>query len=103
VPDTEPLAPGEIARGLAAIRLDIKDLGTKVEARPDWMDVNRIESGLKDRIEAEATIRKLQREAADKAIKALEDWNLWAVRIIVGTILTGILAWIVTAALQTLK
>lgn len=103
MPDTEPLAPGEIARGLTAIRLDIQQLGTKVEQRPDWNDVQRIERGLQDKVDAETKIRELERAIADKAIKALEEWNLWAVRIIIGTILTGVLVWMVTAALQTLK
>jgi hypothetical protein len=103
VPDSEPLAPGEIARGLTAIRLDIQQLGAKVEQRPDWNDVQRIERGLQDKVDAETKIRELERVVADKAIKALEDWNLWAVRIIVGTILTGVLAWMITTAMQSLK
>jgi hypothetical protein len=91
----EPSA-GEIGRNLVLIREDIQKLSTAVEQRPDWNDLKDARANLEALIAAERTIRELQRVVADKAIQGLEDWNRWAVRIIVGAVLLGVIGLVVT-------
>lgn len=89
----------EVWRGVQAIRADIAQLSADVALRPDWQDLKRSEDAIYARIEAEVTVRQLERHTADKAIKALEDWQSWAIRIVLGSIGTGILGWIITQGL----
>lgn len=92
MPPNDEISTGEIGRNLALIRDDIKGLTAAVEQRPDWNDLKDFRMNLEARIEAERTIRELQRVVADKAIQALEEWNQWAVRIVIGAIITAAIA-----------
>ncbi len=96
----DEITAGEVARGLELIRADIKELAAEVRERPDWQDIRRVETGLQLQIANEATARQLERLAADKAIKGLEDWNTWAQRLILGALGTGLVGWIVTQAVS---
>ena len=93
---SEEPTSGEIGRHLVLIREDIQQLSTAVEQRPDWNDLKDARANLETLIGAERTIRELQRVVADKAIQGLEEWNRWAVRIIVGAVLLGIIGLVVT-------
>lgn len=101
MPDSsgEGIGVPEVWRGVQAIRNDIKQLSEQVALRPDWQDLKRSEEAIYHRVEAEVTVRQLERHTADKAIKALEDWNSWAIRIVLGSVGTGILGFIITRAL----
>lgn len=94
------ITAGEVARGLELIRGDIKELAAEVRERPDWADVRRVESGLQLQIAHEAAKRTAAEATATKAIEHLEDWNTWAVRIVLGAMGTGLVGWIVAQALN---
>lgn len=96
------VSAGEVYRGLEAIRGDIRDVKKAVETRPDWEDVKRVERGLEAQVKAEAQARAAERLVADKAIKSLQEWNSWAVRLLLGTAATGIVVWIVDRTLEAL-
>lgn len=77
-PVTEPeVTVGELGRNLTKFEKAVTDaLGTisgKLDDRPDWSDVRGIESNLLDRI------------------KRLEDWQTWAVRLIVSAVVLAAL------------
>lgn len=72
---------GEVSRKLDRLAGDVKGIAETLGDRPTWRDVNRVEAGLK------ASIAEL-----DKRVVKLEDWQTWAIRIILGTIITGIIA-----------
>lgn len=65
---------GEVSRKLDDLTEDVRILGTKVEDRPSWRDIQRVETGL---------VRRVQE---------LEDWKTWAERLVLGVVLTGIIA-----------
>jgi hypothetical protein len=100
VPDSTPtdITPAEIWRGVRQISADIKELGRQLESRPDKDDLKLMKDGILEQLHAEITIRELERKIADKAIKALEEWNSWAVRIVLGAAGTGITGWIIVEA-----
>lgn len=88
---SEP-STGEISRNLLLIREDLKGLKDSVEQRPDWNDLRDTRGNLEGKITAEARIRELERAVADKAIKALEDWKDWSVKLIVGAVLVAVVS-----------
>lgn len=90
MPTTAEMAPGEVARGLTEVKNALKDLTLEVRKNPDWDDLRRSEDALVQRIHAEEVMRKAERITADKAIKALEDWNKWAVRTVGGLVLAAV-------------
>lgn len=96
-PLTAEMAPGEVARALADVKEALKDngielnnLAAEVRKNPDWEDLRRSEKALEQRIIAEETMRKAERKVADTAIKALQDWNKWAVRTVGGLVLAAV-------------
>lgn len=107
MPETSEISTGEIARGLAAIRgdmkdvrADIKELAAEIKKHPDKEDLQLVEETLRREIAAETATREAERKVADKAIKALEDWNSWALRIVLGAAGTAGITWAVAQALN---
>ena len=84
MPSNEDVTLGEIFRGLGDLRGDVKELTKTIVAKPDWNDLKDTRAALEASIAAEEASRKAERLVADKAIAALEDWNKWAVRIVLG-------------------
>lgn len=110
---SDGMTTGEISRGLEAIREDIKDLSREVRTRPDWNDIRRVENGLIAQVQAERDARiaevsalRAQKDAAHEVLRRsiadLEEWNTYAVRIVLSALGTGVVAWIVSAALPAL-
>lgn len=95
----DQMTVSEVYRVAKSIQASVDRLTEGLEQRPDWTDLKRSEDAIYTRINTEETVRKLERVAADKAIKALEDWNAWAVRLLLGGAATGILGWVATRAL----
>lgn len=96
---TSDVTTGEITRNLQALREEFKegfkDLTSAVEKRPDWEDLQRHGQAVNARIDAETAIRQLERATADKAIKALEDWNKWALRTVGAAVIVSAVGWVV--------
>lgn len=94
-PPVDEITTGELGRRLDAFGTTIQDgfreLSKKIDDRPDWQDVRRIESGLVERITAESEARKVAQGIADRAILALEDGQKWATRLILGAVGLGVI------------
>lgn len=99
MPSSDEITLGEIWRGQELLRGDVKELTKTIVAKPDWNDLKDTRAALESQVAAEAATRKAERAVADKAIAALEDWNKWAVRIVLGAAGTGVVGWGVTAAI----
>jgi len=99
LPSNEEITLGEIWRGQNLLREDVKELTKTIVAKPDWNDLKDTRTALEAKIAAEEATRKAERAVADKAIAALEDWNKWAVRIVLGAAGTGVVGWGVTTAI----
>lgn len=75
--ESEAVTTGELGRRLE--KFESTMTGTldtvlqKLDNRPDWADVRRIETGLTDRL------------------KKLEDWQTWAGRVILGAVILAVL------------
>lgn len=106
----EEVTLGEVYRLLGDVRGDFKALAAKVEERPDWQDVRRIENNLLEKQGAMETAllekianEKATREAAlatsSRAIKALEDWNKWALRTTGGAVIVAVAGWVLAGNL----
>ena len=113
MPQSDGITTGEISRGLEAIREDIKELSRELRTRPDWNDVRRVENGLIASLTAEREARAAQIEAVrenkktehtelKRQIAELEEWNTYAVRIVLGALGTGIVGWLVSSAVGSL-
>lgn len=90
---------GEIHRGQEDLRKDVKELTSAIQQRPDWNDLKDARAAMEAKLAAEAATRTAERDVADKAIAALEDWNKWAVRIVLGAAGTGVVGWILSGGL----
>ena len=105
-PPSDEITTGELGRRLDAfgtgITESLKDLAKKIDDRPDWQDVRRIEAGLVERVLNEKSTREAERLVADKAIKGLEEWNKYAVRSMLGLIAAVGTAWAVAQAVPGL-
>lgn len=95
MPATDEITTGELGRRLDAFGTTLQDgfkeLAKKIDDRPDWQDVRRIEAGINERAHAESEARKVAQGIADRAIKALEDGQRWAVRLIIGAVGLGVI------------
>jgi len=99
MPETSTgITTGELARAVGLIRSDIGELTKALAARPDQEDLKRMEDGLVERIRAAAELQALKNALQDKAIAALEGWQVWALRLggpalvaaVVGVLVNGI-------------
>ena len=81
-----PVAESDVSTGELGRRLDrfektvtdaLGGISSKLDDRPDWVDVRKIEAGLKE------------------SIKRLEDWQAWAVRLVLGAVILAVLGGVV--------
>lgn len=89
---TTEVTTGEITRSLDKVETAILKLTEEVKQHPDWDDLRRTEATLRAENLAEEKMRKAERITADKAIRALEDWNKWALRTVGGLVLGAVAA-----------
>ncbi|QOP64227.1 hypothetical protein SEA_YAVRU_14 [Arthrobacter phage Yavru] len=94
-PPVDEITTGELGRRLDSFGTTLQDgfreLGKKIDDRPDWQDVRRIEAGLVERIASESEARKIAQGVADRAILALEDGRKWVSRSIIGAVGLGVI------------
>lgn len=62
MPETQPMTPVEMARAVVRIEAGILGLGIKLDAKPNWADIERLER-----------TRDSEQKKQDSAIKAVED------------------------------
>lgn len=77
MPTTEPMTNGEIARSLVRIEKSLEHVTEKMDTRPSWEDVKRIETAL----------------AAD--IRELQDTQKWAMRLVIGAVLLALISLVI--------
>lgn len=82
---------GEVYRLLGDVRGDLRAMDAKVEERPDWQDVRRIENSLVEKVTEERARREAAMATANRALKALEDrWDYWS-KLMTRTVTVGLL------------
>lgn len=110
MPDSEPMTPGEVARTLTTIRETVTGIDAKLDKRPTWADLDRV---LKSHTEAHNTdvralsethaadVRALERridtaaEDLDERVIELQQWQTWAVRLVLGAVILAVLGLVI--------
>lgn len=95
----EDVTLGEVYRLVGDVRSDFQRLAGKVEERPDWQDIRRIENALLKDVADERAHREAALGTASRAIKALEDWNKWVLRTVGGAVMVSAVAWVLAGGL----
>lgn len=90
---------GEVYRGVLDMRGDVKALAAQLNERPDWQDVRRIENNMLEKVNVEKAAREVAVATASRAIKALEDWNKWALRTTGGAVIVATAGWVLAGNL----
>lgn len=80
MPNNEPVTLGEVARKLDTVVAAVDNVARRVEDRPSWEDIKRIEDSWRTFVALE------QQRVTD-----LENWVTWAGRIVLGAILLAVL------------
>lgn len=92
MPPTEDVTLGELNRKLDGLASSVQKLTDKMDDYPKWSDVGRIEKTLKDSIAAAIEQRGTVTGSLERRIVELEAWQTWAARIVIGLVLTGVVA-----------
>lgn len=79
-PNDDVMTLGEVGRKVDDLATTVKDMAKRVDDRPDWHDVRRIESHWNTKL-----------TAAERRITLLESWQTWAGRLFMGGIVTSII------------
>lgn len=88
MPNSEPWSMGELVRTVTNFAKTLDRIEEKLDSRPDWDDINRLE-----------TSRNKEQVAQDVAIKAVEDRLARVTTTAVGAVLAALTAmggWIVS-------
>lgn len=88
VPHNAPMTAGEIARSLLRIEKSMDGFGQKLDNRPSWEDVRRIEHGLDDKI------TNIETHLA-RRVGGLESWQTWAQRLVLGLVAAAVIALVI--------
>lgn len=88
------LTVGETYRNLIALRGDFNRLTAKLDERPDWQDMKRVENSLTNMHDADTKTQA-------KQIDELQDANKWSMRLTITTMLGLLVNIIYTSAQAT--
>lgn len=87
---SDEIGTGELARAVALIRGDITTLAAALATRPDKEDLRTTAAALESKQLALREISELRSQIQDRAIKDLEDWQTWALRLGAPTLLAAV-------------
>lgn len=90
--DTEDATLAVVVSKLDGVIAQISDLSTKMEDRPTWQDVRRIERGWEERLTAAVKQREIVTRNADHRITNVEAWQTWAGRLFIGGVVTALIS-----------
>jgi|GEM_PF-6140223 len=92
MPPPEDVTLGELNRKLDGLAGSVQKLTDKLDDYPKWSDIKRIEGNLKDTITAAVEQREAVIKAVEHRVMTLESWQTWAARIVIGAVVTGVIA-----------
>ena len=79
--NSEPITLGEVARKVDSVASSVDTLSDRLSERPSWQDIKRVEDSWRDKV-----------AGAEQRVTDLEAWQTWAGRLVLGAILTAVLA-----------
>lgn len=80
IPNTGEVTLGEVGRKVDSLAESVKGLASKVDERPNWQDLKRVED-----------VWQAKHDAQTKDIAAMSSWQTWAGRLMLGGVATAIL------------
>lgn len=86
--DTDVMAPGEVGRTLLRLEEGIKDIAGKLERRPSWTALERLEEA-----------RDARDKIRDAEIAELKDSHRWVTRAVIGALITGLVGLVLASSL----
>lgn len=93
--DDNTVSTGELGRRLetltSTLTTGLETLAEKVDARPTWADVARVERGLEAKLAAQDAASKAKDVSQDVAISKLEGWGSWGTKIAGGMVMAAVL------------
>lgn len=92
MPPSEDVTLGELNRKLDSLATSVQKLTDKMDDYPKWSDIKRIETQIKDNIQAAIEQRETIIGALTRRVSELESGQTWAVRIALGVVIAGIVA-----------
>lgn len=87
--ETDDVTLAVVVSKLEGITLQISDLSVKMDDRPTWQDVNRIQTNWREQLEAAVKQRETETAAVVQRVSDLESWQMWAGRLVMGTMGTA--------------
>ncbi len=91
-PPTEEVTLGEVSRKLDGLVDSVKAITERLDQYPRWPDLKRIEDQWHEKLEAAVLQRELAITEATRRIAELESWQLWAARIVIGAVVSAVIA-----------
>lgn len=92
MPPTDEVTLGEVARKVDDLAGKLEAIATNVADRPSWQDVRRIERSWEERLTAAVKQREIVTRSQEHRINTLEAWQTWAGRLVMGGIVSAIIA-----------
>lgn len=89
---TEEVTLGEVSRKLDGLVESVRSITDRLDQYPRWPDLKRIEDQWQEKLEAAVLQRELAIAEATRRIAELESWQLWAARIVIGAVVSGVIA-----------
>lgn len=87
--DIEDATIAVVVSKLETVSSQITDLSTKMEDRPTWQEVRRIERSWDDKLASQAKQHEITARAQDHRITNLQAWQQWAGRLFMGGVVTA--------------
>jgi hypothetical protein len=85
----EGVTLGELARRMDMLHTDLKELRSAVAERDDLATVT---AGWQAALSGHEKQADLKWDAYDARVTALESWQTWAMRLVIGAVLSGVVA-----------
>lgn len=89
--ETDDVTLAVVVSKLEGITLQISDLSVKMDDRPTWQDVRRIERSWEERVSSAVKEREIVTRNQDRRINDLAAWQTWAGRLVMGTVGTAVI------------
>ena len=89
---TDEVTLAVVASKLDGITAQMLQLSTKMDDRPTWQDVRRIEAMWEGKLDAAIDHRNVVTRGIERQITALVSWQTWAGRLVLGAVITGIIS-----------
>lgn len=94
----EGVSVGELRRRMDELRSDVHALDTKVDQLPDKTDIAQLGAVWNATLQATTELFTERFLALAKRVEAIERWQNWAAKLVIGGVITAVLALVLSQA-----